>query len=85
MDSGLNTVIHFQVQLGELVLLVSRCFLDISQRRSIDNVTDDESLDGFILRDGLSSGNTANTLDVSSSLLVTSVIASLDSHFLIIL
>jgi hypothetical protein len=80
MDSSLNTVEHLKVKLGELVLLVSRSFLDISQRGGIDNVSDNETLDGLILGDSLSGGDTANTLNMSTSLLVTSVIASLNSH-----
>ena len=80
MDSSLNTVEHLQVKLGKLVFLVRRGFLDISQRGSIDNVADNESLDCLVLGDGLSSGNTTNALDVSASLLVASVVASLNSH-----
>jgi hypothetical protein len=80
MDSRFHTVEHFQVQLGKLVFLVGRGFLDISKRRGIDNVSDNETLDGLVLGDGLSCGNTADTLDVSAPLLVASVIASLDRH-----
>ena len=80
MHGCLHTVKHLQIQLGELVLLVSRSFLDISQRRSIDDITNNETLDSLVLGDSFSGGNTTNTLDVSASLLVASVIASLDSH-----
>jgi hypothetical protein len=81
MDGSLDAIKHFQVQLGKLVLLVGRSFLDISQRRRIDNIADNEALDGLVLGNSLSGGHTANTLDVSASLLVTSVIAPLNSHF----
>lgn len=80
MHSSLDAVKHLEVKLGQLVLLVSRSFLDISEGRSIDNVTDDETLDGLILGDGLSSGDTSDTLDVSSSVLISSVVSALDSH-----
>jgi hypothetical protein len=80
VDGSFDAVEHFQVQLGKLVILVGRRFLDISQRRGIYNVTDNETLDSLILGDGLSSGNTSDTLDVTASMLVTSVIASFDSH-----
>lgn len=60
--------------------MVGRSFLDISQRRGIDNIADNEALDGLVLGDGLTGRHTANTLDVPTSLLVTSVIAPLDSH-----
>ena len=57
MHSSLDTVVHFQVQLWELVLGVSRSLLDITKRRSINDVADNEPLDGLILGDGLSSRN----------------------------
>jgi len=80
MHSGLNAVEHLEVQFGELVFLVGGGFLDITERRGVDNVADDESLDGLVLRDSLSGGNASNSLDVSASVLVSSVVASLDSH-----
>ena len=80
MDSGFDAVKHFQVELGKLIILVGRRFLDISERRGIDNVSDNETLDCLILGNGLPSGNTSDTLDVSASVLVASVIASFDSH-----
>lgn len=80
MDSSLNTVEHLEVQLGELVFLVCRCLLDITQRRRVDDVPDDEALDRFVLRDSLTGGDTSDALDVSASLLVPSVIASFNSH-----
>ena len=80
MDGGFNAVKHFQVELGKLIILVGRGFLDISERGGINNVSDDETLDCLILGNGLSSGNTSDTVDVSASVLVASVIASLDGH-----
>lgn len=85
MNRRLDTIKHFQVQLWKLVFLVGRRFLDITKGRSIDNVANDETLDGLVLGNGLSSGNTSHTLDVSASVLVAAVIASLDSHDLKIL
>ena len=84
MDSSLDTVVHLQVKLWKNVVFVSRLFFDITKTGLVNNVTDDETLDCLILGDGFSSGNTTNTLDVSASLLVASVIAPLDSHFGII-
>jgi hypothetical protein len=80
MDGGFDAVKHFEVKLGKLVLLVSRGLLDISQRTGIDNIPDNESLDGLVLGDGLSGGDTTDSLDVSASLLVASVIAPLNRH-----
>lgn len=80
MHGGFDAVIHLQVQLGKLVFLVGRSFLDISQRRGIHNVSDNEALDGLVLGDGLSSGDTSDTQDVSAALFIPSVVASFHSH-----
>jgi hypothetical protein len=55
MDSSLYAVVHFKVQLGKLVFLVRRSLLDITKRRCIHNVADNETGDCLILRNGLSS------------------------------
>ena len=80
MHGGFDAVKHLKVQFRKLVFLVSGGFLDITKRRSINDITDNESLDGLVLRDGLSGGNASHTLDVSASVLVSSVVTSLDSH-----
>ena len=80
MDRSFDAVVHFQIKLGKNVFLVGRGFLDISQGTSIDNVADNETLDSLVLRDGLVGRHAAYTLDVSSAVLVASVIASFDSH-----
>jgi len=61
MHSSLNTVIHLEVKLGELVSLVGRGLLDITKGRSIYDVTDNKTLDSLILGDGLSSRNASIT------------------------
>ena len=53
MDGGLNAVVHLEVKLGELVLLVSGGILDITEGGGINDVADDEALDGLVLGDGL--------------------------------
>ena len=80
VDSGLDAVEHLDVELGEGVVLVGGSLADVTEGGGIDNVTDDEPLDGLVLGDGLSGGNAPDTLDVSPSLLVTSVSPSFDSH-----
>lgn len=82
MDGSLHTVVHFQVQLGQLVLLIGTRFFDITQRTGVNNVAHDESLNGLVLGDGFSRRDTANTLHVTAALLVTPVITSLHSHVL---
>jgi hypothetical protein len=80
MDGSFDAVKHFKVQFRQLVLGVSTGFLDITKTGSIDNVTDNESLNGLVLGDGFSSGNATHTFDVSAAVLVASVIAAFDSH-----
>jgi hypothetical protein len=80
MDRSFDTVIHFQVKFWQLVLLVGTGFFDISQRTSIDNVTNNEALDGLVFRDGFARADTANAVNMAASVFITSVIASLDSH-----
>ena len=53
MDGGLNAVVHLEVKLGELVLLVSGGILDITEGGGINDVANDEALDGLVLGDGL--------------------------------
>ena len=80
MHGGFDAVKHLKVQFRKLVFLVRRGFLDITKRRGINDITDDESLDSLILGDGLSGGNTSDALDMSATVLVSSVVSSLDSH-----
>ena len=53
MHSCFYTIIHLKVKLRELVLLVRRCILDVTKRRGVYNVADNETLDRLILGDGL--------------------------------
>ena len=81
MHSSLNTVIHLQVKLWKHIVFVCRLFFDITKTGLIDNITNDETLDSLILGDGFSSGSTSNALNMSASVLITSVITPFDSHF----
>jgi len=80
MDGSFNAVIHFQIELWELVLCVGGGFLDITQGTGIDNVAHNETLNRLVLGNGLASRDTADAVDVTAAVLVSSVIASLDSH-----
>ena len=59
VDSSLNTVVLLDVKLWQLVVLEGSSFLDISQSRGVDDVSDQESLDSLILWNGLGSGGTS--------------------------
>ena len=80
MDGGFDAVVLLDVQLGHGVVLEGGSFLDISEGRGINDVSDHESLDSLILRDGLRSGRASDTVDVASAVLVAAVVSSLDSH-----
>lgn len=80
MDRCFHTVVHFQVKLGQLVLLVCASLLDVSKGRCVHNIADNETLDRLVLRNGLASRNASDTLDMSTSLLIASVIAAFDCH-----
>ncbi len=82
MHGGLDAVVHLDVELGEGVVLVGAGLPDVPEGGGVDDVADDEPLDGLVLGDGLACGYTAHTLDVSAALLVTSVGAALYGHFL---
>lgn len=58
MHGSLDAIVHLEVKLGQLVLIVGTGVLDITQGGGINDVTDNEALDGLILRDGLAGGGT---------------------------
>ena len=82
VDSGLDAVVHLDVELRHLVVLVHASIHDVAHRGSIDNVLDEEALDGLVLGDGLGGGGAADKLDLAAGAggAVAPVVASLDSH-----
>jgi hypothetical protein len=80
MDSRLDAVVDLHVELGQLVVLVGRGLLDVSQRGGVDNVAHEEPLDGLVLGDGLAGPDAADALDVAAVVLVASVVAAFDCH-----
>ena len=67
-------------QLGEGVRLVCGGFADVSLRRRIDDVTDSESLDGLILTDASSAVSASHVLDVTATVLRSTVVSAFDGH-----
>ncbi len=53
MDSSLDAIVLLDIELGEGVVLVDRGLLKVTERGSVDDVSDGESLDGLVLGDGL--------------------------------
>lgn len=83
-NSGVNTasnaVLHFDVKFGNDVSLEGFVFLKIFLGRSVNNISDVEAFDGFILGAEFSTVDADDGLDVSSVVFVSSVISSLDGH-----
>ena len=60
MDSGLNAIVLLDVKLGKGVVIESGCIADISKGRCVNDVSYGETLDSFVLRDGLGGRYTSN-------------------------
>lgn len=84
-DSGVNgtgdTVVQLVVSLWKSVFGVDRGFRHVSDSGSFDDVSDGHSLDSLVLRDTLGTVDTSDRLDVTSTLLVSTVGSSLLWHF----
>lgn len=83
-NSGVNgtrdTVVQLVVELWQSVLSVHGSLRQVSDSSSLNNVSDGDSLDGLVLWDTLGTVNTSNWLDVTSTLLVSTVGSSLLWH-----
>lgn len=76
-----NTVVQLVVHLWDWVLVVDGSLRKISDSSGLNHVSDGHSLDGLVLRNTSGTVDTSNWLDVSSTLLVSSVGCSLLRHF----
>lgn len=83
-DSGVNgagnTVLHFNIELGDDIGVESSLFFEILLGGSIHNVLNIESLHGFVLRASSSAVGAHDALDVSSVVLISALISSLLWH-----
>jgi hypothetical protein len=68
VDSGLDAVVLLDVQLGQLVVLIDGCLLEISEGRGLDYVSNLVSLDGLVLGDGLGSGRASVRINFHSKM-----------------
>lgn len=68
------------VKLWESILGVDRGVRDISNGSRFDHVSDCESLDGLVLRDTSGAVGASNWLGMTTSVLVSPVVSSLQSH-----
>eukprot|EP01135_Chromosphaera_perkinsii_P006893 Nk52_evm48s621 gene=Nk52_evmTU48s621 len=77
VNSARNAVVHLNVQLGQGIGIIDRSFHDITESSLFNNVTDQESLDGLVLRDAASAVGASHGLNVTTPVLVAPIISSL--------
>jgi len=84
VDAAADAVLHFDVEFGDDVGFEGLVFFEIFLGGSIDDVSDVEALDGFVLGAELSAVDADDGFNVSSVVLVATVVSSLDGHVVII-
>lgn len=80
VDSARNTVVQLVVGLWKSIFSVDRGFRQISDSSSFNDVSDSHSLDGLVLWNRSGTVDTSDRLDVTSTLLVSTVGSSLLWH-----
>ena len=80
MDGAADAVVKLGVQLGKLVAAVDTGVGDVPDGGGLHDVPDDELLNGLVLGASLGAVGAADELDVSTSMLVTSVVPALGGH-----
>ena len=80
VDSTGDTVVQLVVQLWQSVFLVDRSFRQVSYGSGFNHVSDGDSLDGLVLWNTSGTVQTSDWLDVTSTLLVSTVGSSLFWH-----
>ena len=81
MDGAAHAVGQLGIELRQLVLGVHAGVGDISHGSGLDDVPDDELLDGLVLGAGLSAVGAPDELNMAAAVFVTSVVPTLRSHF----
>lgn len=84
VNSAANTVLHFDIKFGDNVVLESSVFLEILLWRGIDNVSNSEPLYGLILWTSSAAVDTDDGFDVSSVILVPTVVSPFYWHVVFI-
>ena len=80
MDCTTHTIVQLSIQLGQLITAVHTGIRDVSHGGSLHDIPDYELLDGLVLGASLGAVGAADELDVSTSMLVTSVVPALGGH-----
>lgn len=77
VDGTADTVVQLHIQFGQNVGVKHTGFRDVPYSRSLHNISDDKLLDGFVLGHTPGTVCAADGLDMSTSLLSTTVIPPL--------
>ena len=85
MDSASDAVLHLDVEFGDDISLEGSVFLKIFLGWGIDNVTNGETLNSFVLGTVTSAVYTDDTLDKPSVVFISAVISPLYGHVVNIL
>jgi len=85
MNGAGDAVMKFGVELGKSVHVVDGSVGDVSHRRRLDDVADDEFLDGFVLGRTPGAIGAPHRLHVTTPLLRPTVVSPLLRHFNLIL
>ena len=80
MDCAADTVGKLGVKLGQLILAVHAGVGDISDGGGLHDVPDNELLDGLVLGDALGTVGASHKLDMTTAVLIATVIPALRSH-----
>jgi len=80
VDSAGDTIVQLGIQLRQLELRVDAGFSDIPDSSSLNNVADDELLDGLVLGNTTSAVGAANGIGVAAAVFGSSVIAAFAGH-----
>merc|ERR1719220_1848053 len=83
VDGAAHAVVQLGVQLGQRVRLVNARLLDITHGRRLDNVADDELLNGLVLGYATSAVGAADGFGVPTALLVAPMVTSLQRHLVL--
>ena len=80
MDRTAHTVVQLSIQLGQLITAVHTGIRDVSHGGSLHDVPDHELLDGLVLGASLGAVGAADELDMTTTMLVTSIVSTFGRH-----
>jgi len=81
MNGAGNAVVKLSVEFGQnSVIIIDRSVRDVTNRRRLDDVSDDKLLDGLVLGRAPGAVGAPDRLDVSAPLFRTSVVPALLRH-----